>query len=220
MARPQEARKRRRLVPPPPPAPTRRLPVRQRSFWAGIAVGLGVSAALLTLTFVHRGPSSPPANAPWGVSTTDLRARLARIGLPALPVEGKALHTHEHLDLYVNGMHVAVPAGVGIGSDPRFFSPLHTHDRTGIVHVESPVNKTYRLGQFFDVWGVRLSRTCIGDFCSEGGRTLQAFVGGRRVTGDPARIPLRPHDEIVIVFGTRSQRPRRIPASYSFPSGY
>jgi hypothetical protein len=203
-----------------PPPPRRRLPVRRRSFWAGIAVGLGISAAILTLTFLRRGPSSPSADAPWGANTAHLRARLAALGLPALPVEGKALHTHEHLDLYLNGTHVAVPANVGIGSDPRYFSPLHTHDRTGILHVESPVNTTYTLGQFFGVWGVRLDSKCIGGYCTGGGRTLQAFVAGKRVTGDPAQITLRRHEEIVLAYGTNAELPKRIPASYGFPAGY
>jgi hypothetical protein len=185
-----------------------------------VAIGLGVSAALIILTLTHRGPSSPKANAPWGENETHLRERLAALGLPALAVEGKLVHTHEHLDLYLNGKHVAVPANVGIGSNPRYYSPLHTHDRTGILHVESPTNVTYTLGQFFGVWGVRLNAKCIGTDCASGDNTLQAFVDGKRVAGDPARIPLRKHDEIVIAYGTRSQLPKRIPSSYDFPSGY
>lgn len=212
----RQGEQRRRFSPPPP---RRRLPVNRRPFWAGIAVGLGVSAALLVLFFVGR-QSSPSANAPWGAGRTQLRGRLQALGLPALPVEGKALHTHEHLDLYVNGTHVAVPANVGIGIGARFFSPLHTHDRTGIMHVESPANVRYTLGQFFGVWGVRLSATCIGSSCTGGGRTLEAYANGRRVTGDPAGIALVRHEEIVIAFGSPAELPKPIPSSYSFPTGY
>jgi hypothetical protein len=193
---------------------------RRPPFWGGVAIGLGVSAALLTLTLLHRGPSSPKANAPWGKNEPQLRKRLATLGLPALPVEGKLVHTHEHLDLYLNGKHVAVPANVGIGSDPRYYSPLHTHDRTGILHVESPTNTTYTLGQFFGVWGVRLSSRCVGTYCASAEKTVHAFVDGKAFAGDPAHIPLRRHEEIVIAYGTRAQLPRRIPSSYSFPSGY
>jgi hypothetical protein len=193
---------------------------RRPPFWGGVAIGLGVSAALITLTLLHRGPSSPKANAPWGKNETQLRARLAALGLPALPVEGKLVHTHEHLDLYLNGKHVAVPANVGIGSDPRYYSPLHTHDRTGILHVESPTNTTYTLGQFFGVWGVRLTPTCVGTYCASGEKTVRAFVDGKPFDGNPAQIPLRRHEEIVLAYGTRAQVPKRIPSSYRFPSGY
>ena len=127
---------------------------------------------------------------------------------------------HQHIDLYLNGTHVAVPANVGIGSDPRFFSPLHTHDRTGILHVEATQVRPFTLGQFFAVWGVRLSATCIGGYCASGNRTLQAFVNGSRVESDPASIPLLQHEEIVLAFGTRAELPKRIPSSYSFPAGY
>jgi hypothetical protein len=211
----------RRFRPPTPPPPKRRLPVQRRAFWAGIAVGLGVSAAYLTLVFTHRS-SGPSTSAPWGANTGGLAQRLRSNGLPLLRVEGRLVHTHEHLDLYLDGKHVAVPAGIGIGSDASgtIFSPLHTHDRTGILHVESPTTRPYTLGQFFDVWGVRLDATCIGGECARGARTLRAYVDGRRAAGDPARIPLRAHEEIVLALGTAAQLPSPIPSSYSFPSGY
>jgi hypothetical protein len=195
--------------------------VRRQAFWAGIAVGLGVSAAFLTLTFTRHG-SGPAASAPWPAHSRGLVRRLRSLGLPPLRVEGRKLHTHEHLDLYLDGTHVAVPAGVGIGSDSRgpIFSPLHTHDRSGILHVESPTSTTYRLGQFFGVWGVRLTATCIDGDCNGGGRTLRAFLDGTAWHGDPARIPLRRHEEIVLAFGTDAQLPKPIPSSYGFPAGY
>jgi hypothetical protein len=211
----------RRFRPPTPPPPRYRLPVGRRAFWAGIAVGLGVSAAFLTLTFTHR-TSAPAADAPWGADVTNLRARLRTLGLPALRIEGSRLHTHEHLDLYLNGRHVAVPAGIGIGNDSGglFFSPLHTHDRTGILHVESSSVRPYTLGMFFRVWGVRLNAACIGNDCAKGAKTLRAFLDGAAVAGDPARIPLRRHEEIVLAFGTAAQLPKKIPSSYNFPNGY
>src|SRR5205823_14298698 len=49
-------------------------------------------------------------------------------------------------------LFVTIPANMGISSAPKFISPLHTHDATGVVHVESPTIETFTLGQFFDVW--------------------------------------------------------------------
>jgi hypothetical protein len=195
--------------------------VRRRSFWAGIAVGLGVSAAFLTLTYLGR-PSAPKANAPWGANTVGLPARLRQLGLRPLSFEGEVQHTHQHVDLYLNGVHVALPAGIGIGRDANgtFYSPVHTHDRTGIVHVESTTKTTYTLGQFFGVWGVRLTGTCIDGECDADARSLRTYVDGRPYRGDPARIPLTPHEEIVLAYGTRAELPKKIPSSYGFPSGY
>ena len=32
-------------------------------------------------------------------------------------------------------------------------APLHTHDTSGIIHVESTVNRNYTLGEFLNIWG-------------------------------------------------------------------
>jgi hypothetical protein len=32
-------------------------------------------------------------------------------------------------------------------------SPLHTHDNSGTLHVESTVNRDYTLGELVNVWG-------------------------------------------------------------------
>src|ERR1700736_3547647 len=83
MGTPRQAKKKRRFRPPPPPPPRWRLPMHRPPFWAGIAVGLGVSAALLVIAFTGR-PSSPSANAPWGANRTHLQERLRALGLPVL----------------------------------------------------------------------------------------------------------------------------------------
>jgi hypothetical protein len=57
------------------------------------------------------------------------------------------VHLYQHLDLYVDGRQVSVPAGIGI--DPAVgFAPLHTHDASRVIHLESPTVRTYTLGQF------------------------------------------------------------------------
>src|SRR5262249_56387760 len=94
-------------------------------------------------------------------------------GLP--PLVGAVIrHDHVHLDVIVDGRRVVVPAGVGIAepvdTGHGFFglvanSPLHTHGADGIIHVEADRPGAYTLGQFFDEWGVRLDRTCVGGYC-------------------------------------------------------
>ncbi len=32
-------------------------------------------------------------------------------------------------------------------------APLHTHDASGIIHVESSVKRNYTLGEFLNIWG-------------------------------------------------------------------
>ncbi|HET9008022.1 MAG TPA: hypothetical protein VFQ04_15030 [Actinomycetes bacterium] len=157
--------------------------------------------------------------APWGANTADLAERLRAIGIPALsPMEGTAVHIHQHLDLYVDGRKVLVPAGIGI--DPAVgYAPLHTHDPSGVIHIESPTVRTYTLGEFFAVWGVRITPSCLGGYCAGGGRQLRLFVDGRADRGDPTTLALAPHQELVVAFGTAAQLPSPIPSTYQFPPG-
>ena len=191
---------------------------------------LGVAAAALTAAERRtsvRTPLVPPTAlpgeltgpAPWPRNVGELRARLDALQLPALAQEGTVLHIHQHLDVFVNGSRVVVPAGIGIDAAERFISPLHTHDAGGVIHVESPTVRVFTLGQLFGVWGVRFTRACLGGYCVAGPRRLRVYVDGALVPGDPRRLLLDAHQEIVVAFGTRAQLPRPIPSSYDFPPG-
>ena len=159
---------------------------------------------------------------PWDANAGALQQRLRAIGLPALGEEGQVLHTHQHLDLYVDGEAVPVAADIGIAADGTFISPLHTHapragdPPNGILHVESPTVETFTLGQMFAVWGVRLDATCLGGLCASGGKRLRAWVNGEPVEGDPTRIVLEEHQQIVVAYGTEAQVPKEIPATYDW----
>jgi hypothetical protein len=149
---------------------------------------------------------------PWPSESSLLSQRLRPSGLDALSMEGTVLHHHEHLDLFVTGHRVTVPADVGIDERAGFLTELHTHDPSGIIHVESPVQRSFTLGQFFCEWGVKLNANCLGRYRGE----LAWWVNGRRMHGNPASLPLRQHQEIVIAAG---RPPRAVPASYDFPAG-
>ncbi|WP_329115924.1 hypothetical protein [Streptomyces sp. NBC_01465] len=140
------------------------------------------SAAALT-TLVPGPPPSWPAPA-------DVPTRVRAAGLTMLDDEKMTMHIHPHLEVFADGRRVTVPADIGIdrsGRKPRY-SPLHTHDTTGKLHVESAVRRDFTLGQLLTEWGV--PRT--------DGR---AYVNGRAYAGDPARIVLHDLDEIRLVYG-------------------
>jgi hypothetical protein len=167
---------------------------------------------------VYVSPSASPVDpatlpgmqdhaAPWANGANgQLGARISAVGLPP---EGTTLHTHQHLDVFVNGRAVPVPGGIGLGS---VGSPLHTHDDSGIIHVEASTTGPFTLGQFFDVWGVRLTSDCLGGSCGEG---VKVYVDGHLATGDPRQIRLVNHQEIAVVYGTQ---PSTRPSSYRFPA--
>ncbi len=156
-------------------------------------------------------------DAPWQPEITHLRERLTQIGLPALSAEGTSLHIHEHLDLYIHGQKITVPAEVGINQSDGFIATIHTHDTTGVIHVESPMVEKFYLGQFFDTWGVLLTQACLGGYCNSGANQLKVYSNGQLVS-DPANLELSAHQEIVITYGTSQEEPA-IPKSFDFPKG-
>jgi len=199
-----------------------------------IVVGILVLAGAV-YTYSNRRGAAPPAPAapvnvdalpgiqtgpePWLSEQNYLRDRLKVIGLPALLEEGSAMHAHQHLDLYIKGKYVQVPSMIGISLTERFISPVHTHDTTGEIHIESPTVQSYNLGQFFDIWGVRFSSKCIGAYCEDPQNTIKVFLDGRAVSGDPRLLELKDHLEIVVTYGTPSELPNPIPSEHHFSAG-
>jgi hypothetical protein len=162
-------------------------------------------------------PGALNSGPPWPANNAgSLQLRLREVGLQPLREEGQVLHIHQHLDIWVDGRKVTVPAQIGIDAGGGFISDLHTHETDGIMHVESPTQQTFTLGQFFDVWGLPLSADCIGSLCERGARQLRLWVGGKEVTTDPKRIVLAEHQEIAIAYGTQAQVPDPVPRSFDF----
>lgn len=149
-------------------------------------------------------PVSAATTPHWPNHSSTLGSRIGALGLHALPSEGAAEHIHSHLDVFWNGRRVTVPAYIGIDVPDQFITELHTHDATGIVHIESPTVRPFTLGQFFGEWDVPLAKA-------------RVWVDGRARSGKAATLVLQPHAEIVVAFGTA---PKRIPRTYRFPAGY
>jgi hypothetical protein len=157
--------------------------------------------------------AAPPKTIPWAkLAGKPLAKRLSALHLHALGQEGQAEHIHAHLDLYVKGRRIQVPADIGIDVRQQFITELHTHDTTGVIHIESPVVTTFSLGQLFGEWGVKLTSRCVGPYCG----AVHWWVNGKAKHGDPAAHVLRAHEEIVVAEGAA---PFVVPKTYAFPLG-
>ncbi|HKQ21444.1 MAG TPA: hypothetical protein VJS91_05355 [Nitrososphaeraceae archaeon] len=91
------------------------------------------------------------------------------------------MHIHPQLNVTLDGESLDIPSGIGInitlwndhsldeyGMQPmkmtakdtsmimQGMSPLHTHDSSGVIHVESIEFRNYTLGQFLQIWGMDL----------------------------------------------------------------
>ena len=147
----------------------------------------------------------------------DPRPGLPIDGITCLTAEQTVLHIHSHLALFVNGRQLQIPAFIGI--EPVLPQGclywLHTHDATGIIHIESPQLNApgggpFTLGMFFDIWGQPLTST---DVAGKRGQ-VTAFVNGLQWHGDPRQIPLGAHQQITLEVGKVVP-----PPNYTFPPG-
>ncbi|MGF6888285.1 hypothetical protein ABIA39_003078 [Nocardia sp. GAS34] len=160
------------------------------------------------------GADTPP---PWP-APADATAAVRAAGLPMLDAEGTVLHIHSHLDVVVDGKPVPVPALVGIDLSRGTISPVHTHDTSGVIHIESPTQHTFTLGEFFREWGVSLSSNNVGALHAGNGKTVRVYVNGVPREGNPADIALGAHDEIVVTYGSANGA-AAVPSRYDFPEG-
>jgi hypothetical protein len=129
--------------------------------------------------------------------------------------EFATLHVHSHLAIFNNGKQIQVPQWIG-------FAPslaggclywIHTHDGSGIIHLEAPdiappQGGVYTLGMLFDIWGQPLQRQDVAGFVGP----VTAYVNGARYDGELSAIPLGAHQQIVLMIGQPVP-----PPNYAFP---
>ncbi len=192
----------------------------------------GQLAALSTLGPLKPAPSPGPAG-PEGVPVPAApplaSLASAATGQPVDQIkcgtsEQTIFHIHAHLTIFVNGTARQVPAAVGIPgaqsqntqqgpftSSGTCFYWLHTHAADGIIHIESPVHRTYTLGDLFDEWGQPLGPDQAGPATG----VVTALYNGQVYRGNPRDIPLTDHAQIQLEVG----KPLVAPQHITFPSG-
>jgi hypothetical protein len=171
------------------------------------------------------GPEGVPVPAGPALAGTGTAATGQPVdGISCQTSEQTIFHIHAHLTIFVNGSARQVPAAIGIPGAQATATPqgpfietgtcfywLHTHAADGIIHIESPVHRTYTLGNFFDIWGQPLGTDRVGP---ETGHVV-AIYNGQVYQGNPRDIPLTAHAQIQLQVGTPLVAPEQI----SWPSG-
>jgi hypothetical protein len=133
-------------------------------------------------------------------------------GVQCNSTEQLAYHHHAHLAIFVNGQSRPMPLAVGFaptaqvektsagefaaGSSTCLYW-IHVHAQDGVIHIESPVVKTYLLAQVFGIWNQPLSSTQLGPYTGH----VTATVDGKPWNGDPGQIPLNEKTQIVLNLG-------------------
>jgi hypothetical protein len=135
--------------------------------------------------FAAQANAAPPAGQPVGPHG---------VGCNVSEMFGE--HLHAHLAIYRGGTAVAIPANIGFvqsGGVVLCLYWLHTHDDSGLIHVEAPMGN-FTLADFFAVWGQPLSSMRIGRYVGR----VRAYVNGVPYKGAPQSIPLRDGEQIVL----------------------
>ena len=208
MRRQQRAQQRRRLL-----------------LLIAIPLTLVIVAAVITATLLSSntapGRKAPPTALLTGLSSMAQGRTVDGVGCETS--EQTAYHIHAHLAIFVSGSQRLIPAGVGIPGGTPTPQPggpfvgggtclywLHTHDQSGVIHIESPAPKLYTLGNFFDVWGQPLTASQVGPARGP----VTAYVNGHQYHGNPQSIVLHAHTVIQLDIGTTAA-----PRHYVFPAG-
>lgn len=134
-------------------------------------------------------------------------------------------HVHAYLGIVYNGQQVAIPSTIGL-HDPGpaqsgytatagCYYFLHTHDESGIIHVEDiknlPPSATLRyFGNVFDIWGVRLQsdsfaglkgtvHAYVGNVPQLGDLTVSSYASFK--VGDVRKLKIKSHEVLWLVIG-------------------
>jgi hypothetical protein len=151
-------------------------------------------------------PRSQPNQPPWQPEYAHLAQRLKLIGIP--PGGKEKFHIHAMLHIYVNGLLTPLPADIGLDPAKGIESSMHTHDGTGIIHMEAPHPFNYTLGDFFSAWGVKLGPAQVGGLKGYGGDHLHFYLNGKPLS-NPAALVLHKDDSVVIGYGPDSSFPHK-----------
>jgi hypothetical protein len=167
-----------------------------------LVIGIGVVVSSSKIILSGASASSPPID-----------------NIQCNSMEQAAFHIHAHLDILINGQPYTIPSQIAIIPGKCFYW-LHTHDDSGVIHIESPITRNFTLGQVFDIWNKKFTNTQILDNIVDNKNTLSVYVNGTQVNPNVnyKDIKLSGHDEIAIVYGSRPP-PNSIPSKYSFAQG-
>jgi len=201
---------------------------RKRLIQIGTGAAVVVVAAIIAVVALSSGGSSSGKNprtgplvrglqisaGPWPPEYSQLPQRLTAMQLPQ--TSDVIFHIHANMAIYTDGKRQTVPAQVGIDQTHQLLASLHTHDTSGTIHMEAVQPYPFKLGQFFNVWGVKFTQTQLGAYLVGNGLVLQVWVNGKQVKSFVNYV-MKPHDRIVVGFGKPGSFPTK--NNFKFPAG-
>ncbi len=110
-------------------------------------------------------------------------------------------HIHPHIAIIINGATQTIPADIGLNA--VCMHPIHTHDESGVIHIESPQARDFTLGDFFAVWGKTFNQNQVLDYKADGTHSITETVNGNPAQAFENTV-LHDGDQIVITYGAKT----------------
>ena len=155
-----------------------------------------VALAVAGLVYLVVAQSQTPANAAYPVVDN----------ISCQSTEQGGTHIHAHVTMYVNGTKTPIPANVGIAPDSSCLYWLHTHDDSGVIHIEAPEGVSATFGNFLDIWGQRFQQVGYPSQLSDA-TGWQVYVNGKSFRGNFHAIPLQSHTLITLAYNSPGIQP-------------
>lgn len=164
------------ITPSPTPAPTA-TPFNSVPSWNGQTINTDISPSPTV------NGSLNPFTPQYGDTSTGGQGAAFDSDLQCANEMSNNYHIHVFIGIYYNGQEVMIPEGIGViepaepGQQPpaeivsatNCFYYTHTHDSTGIVHVEDPnpdgtliTQPIHTLADVFTVWGITVNSSQFG----------------------------------------------------------
>ncbi len=143
----------------------------------------------------------------FGTHYEGLEQRRLDAGVPTMSdTAAGGAHIHPRLAVYVRGEEVEIPVNIGIdpSQPPEMMAGLHTHDSSGLIHVENAAEPT--LAQFFQIWGVPFSADGLGPHEAGGGEEVRMWVDGKP-SREFGELVLEDGQEVVVAYGSERDLP-------------
>jgi hypothetical protein len=163
---------------------------------AGLAVVLAVAGIL---GFKALSGTSASTNSATSTSTIPAGPPVMGIGCDqGMPAGG--YHVHAHLAVYVKGKPFTIGSDSGHYYAKDCLYWLHAHDSIGIIHIEAPHPTQPPLGAYLEILG-KTNPSGAPPITPAPGQSRKVWVNGQPYAGDPAKIPLKLHENIQIDIG-------------------
>lgn len=106
------------------------------------------------------------------------------------------VHYHATIEIRQDGELILIPANIGIVG--KCIHPLHTHDNTGLIHMDYSKKVAFTLSDFFDMQGIIMTDNQIGSIKTTDKYTIEIKVNNKIINTNYRNIVLHDKDRILI----------------------